>query len=551
MLRRVTVENYALIDSLEIEFSEGLNIITGETGAGKSLLLGALSVILGGKADASVLRDKTRPCVIEAEFGIAGFGLEEAFRNLDLDYADDTVVRRVINPAGKSRAYVNELPVTLAALREIGSRLVDIHSQHQTLLLGSNKFQTVLVDSVAGQDALLAGYRERYERLRRIARELEDLREAARNSRSEEEYLRFQAEQLRGANLREGEQAELEQLQNELAHAAEIREAMGLSEGLLTEDENGVLSRLKNVEQLLRRTEAVFPKSGELAERVRSVAYELKDIAGELGSEAERVDVDPARLEKTEARLDLLYSLQQKHRVTDADALVAVRDEIEAKLAGLESFDARIGELEKEAAAVRREAVEEARKISAGRKAAVPGIETYVRETTASLGMPSVRFRVEIEPAPELTPTGADRIRFLFTANRNMPLQPVEQIASGGEMSRLMLCLKSLTARHRQLPAVIFDEIDTGISGEIADRMGQIIHALSARMQVINITHLPQVAGKGKNHYYVYKEETEDATNTRIRKLTPEERVQEIAKMLSGSDVTQAAVEQARVLIRE
>lgn len=550
MLRKVIIENYALIDSLEIDFSEGLNIITGETGAGKSLLLGALSVILGGRTDAGILRDKEKPCVIETEFGIAGFGLEETFSGIDLDYADTTTLRRVISPSGKSRAYINELPVTVQTLKEIGSRLIDIHSQHQTLLLSNNRFQIDLVDSVAAHGALMDEYVAAYETMKQTARQLQQLREETDNSRKDEDYLRFQYQQLEEARLSEGEQQELESLQNELAHAGEIKETMLASESLLNEDENGVLPRLKAIVQQLNRTENVFPKSAELAGRIRSTLEELKDVSGEISSEGERVETDPTRLESVETRLDMLYSLQQKHRVSSVEELIALRDEIAEKLSGIENFDTEIQRLTTQVAALKKQALEIACKISSGRKSAIPNVEKYVRNTAASLGMPNVQFTVELTPVEELLPNGTDKVRFLFTANRNMPLQPVEQIASGGEMSRLMLCLKSLVAQHKKLPAIIFDEIDTGISGEIADKMGQIIHALASHLQVINITHLPQVASKGQNHYFVYKEDTATATNTRIRKLNDKERVMEIAKMLSGSNVTDAAVAQAQALLR-
>ena len=549
MIRRLTIENYALIDSLDIAFSEGLNIITGETGAGKSLLLGALSVILGGKAEANILRDKEKPCIIEAEFGIAGFGLETLFESLDLDYADSTVVRRVINPAGKSRVFINDLPVTVSVLREIGGRLVDIHSQHQTLLLSNPKFQTDLVDSVADDAELLGRYTGLYDRWRKSVRELEQLRASASDSRRDEDYLRFQWQQLEEARLQSGEQAELEAVLNELTHASEIKEAMFSAEGLLGEDETGVLARLKTIQTQLSRISSVFPKGGEIEGRVHAALEELKDIASDLSAEGERVDVDPEKLERTENRLDLLYSLQQKHKASTVGELIELRDEMAVKLSGIEHADEEIERLEKQTGRLYKEALELAGRLGEARRKAVPSIEKQVVGMNAQLGMPNVRFQVEILDAEELTPSGNNRISFLFTANKNMPLQPVEKIASGGEMSRLMLALKSLAAQHKQLPAIIFDEIDTGVSGGIADRMGQIIYDLSRHLQVINITHLPQVAGKGRNHYKVFKEDTPTATNTRIRRLTPEERVEEIAKMLSGSEVTDAAIQQARTLL--
>jgi len=549
MIRRLTIENYALIDSLDITFGEGLNMITGETGAGKSLLLGALSMILGGKAEANVLRNKEKACIVEAEFGIAGFGLENLFAGCDVDYADSTVIRRVINPAGKSRIFINDLPVTLAVLKEIGSHLVDIHSQHQSLLLSNPKFQIDLVDSVGGDVVLARRYVDTYDRWRRSLKEWETVRKSAEESHRDEDYLRFQLQQIQEARLQNGEQAELEALLNELTHATEIKEALFSSEGLLSEEENGVLPRLKTAVGQLSRIVPVFPKGGELEGRVRIVLEELKDIGAELASEGERVDIDPGKLEQTENRLDLIYSLQQKHKVSTVEELIELREQMAVKLSGIEHADEEIERLQKQTERLHEEALELAGRLGKVRKKTVPVIEKAVCEMSMQLGMPHVRFQVDVTKTEVLTSSGNDRIAFLFSANKNMPPQPVEKIASGGETSRLMLALKSLIAKHKQLPAIIFDEIDTGVSGDIADRMGQIIYELSHYLQVINITHLPQVASKGGSHYKVYKEDTPSATNTRIRLLTPEQRVEEIAQMLSGAEITDAARKQAKTLL--
>ncbi|MDR0954877.1 MAG: DNA repair protein RecN [Rikenellaceae bacterium] len=549
MLRRLTVENYALIDSLDITFSEGLNTITGETGAGKSLLLGALSLLLGAKAEEGVLRDKARPCVVEGEFGTADLGLEPLFETLDLEYADPTILRRVVSPAGKSRAFVNDLPVTLAQLREVGDRLVDIHSQRQTQLLSSPEFQIALVDSVAENLALSGRYGETYNRWRKSLRELEQLRRSAEAIRRDEDYLRFQWQELDEARLRSDEQEEQETLLNELTHAVEIKEALFACDNLLSDDENGILTHLKAISSELLRVAAVFPKSGAWEERVRGVREELKDIGSELSAEGERVEVDPQRLEATENRLDRLYSLQQKHKVADVPALIALRDEMAVRLDGIQHADQEIDRLRQQAERLGEEASALALRLTETRQKAAPVIEKQVIDICSRLGMPNVRFQVEITPAEELSPKGGDRIVFRFTANKNSAPQPVEKIASGGETSRLMLALKSLTARHKQLPTIIFDEIDTGVSGEIADRMGQILFDLSTHLQVINITHLPQVASKGTTHFRVYKEDTPTATNTRIRRLRPQERIEEIAKMLSGSHITEAAIRQAKSLL--
>lgn len=549
MLRKINIENYALIDSLEIGFREGLNIITGETGAGKSLLLGALSAVLGEKTDTGVMRDPGKPCVIEAEFDVKGLGLEAFFEGADLDYEDTAVIRRVISPNGKTRGFVNELPVNVTTLRELGGKLIDIHSQHQTMLLSNPKFQTDLVDSVAGHGGLLEEYLSGYEALKAGRKRLEKMKADADDARKEEDYFRFQLAELTNAALTEGETEELETLLNELTHASEIKETMLGSEALLSSDDTGALVALKSIEQYLNRIGGVFHKAEELAVRVRSAALELSDISAEMASEGERIDANPSLLEKTESRLNTLYSLLQKHRTTDISGLIALRDDMAEKLSAVENSDAEIEKLEKEVSRIAKETCEMAGRISKNRKAAIPGIEKYVRETTSRLGMPDVKFVIEASPLDELTASGVDKIGFLFSANKNMAPKPVERIASGGEMSRLMLALKSLMARHRQMPTIIFDEIDTGISGEVADKMGQIIQSLSDNLQVINITHLPQVASKGDNHYFVYKESSAGTTDTRIRRLSDEERVIEIAKMLSGTEVTPAAMEQAATLL--
>ena len=546
MLCRLTVENYALIDRLDIEFAAGLNIITGETGAGKSILLGALGLVLGARADAAAIKDSGRNCVVEAEFDVRGYGLEPLFGSLDVDYDERTVVRRVITPAGKSRAYVNDLPVQLTALREIGVRLIDIHSQHQTLLLGDSRFRTGLLDSVGEAGDRLGEYRRIYGELRRCESELETLRARAEQSGRDREYVSFQLNELRGAKLSENEQQELEAGLSELSHASDT---LLFAASELEGAENSLLSRLKSVETSVGRIAEVYPRAEEFYARLHAAALDLKDLASEAASGADRIDADPRRLEQVTARLDRIYSLQQKHRVASVSELLALQARYEAQLADIEGGAEAIARMQQRVERLRAEAVRIADELTAVRTAAAPRIEEQIAEMLAELGMESAVLRIEIVPAAELRPDGADTIRFLFTANRRMPLQPVEKVASGGEMSRLMLSLKSLVARSGQLPTVIFDEIDTGVSGSVADRMGEIIVRLSSGLQVINITHLPQVAAKGSDHFFVYKEESAAGTATRIRKLAPSERVEQIARMLSGTDVTEAAREQARLLL--
>ena len=549
MLRTLTVENYVLIDRLEMELDRSLNIITGQTGAGKSILLGALGLLLGNKAEGGAMRDESRNCVIEGQFDVEGYGLESFFDENDLDYDPSLTIRRVITPAGKSRSYVNDLPVGQGVLRELGLRLVDIHSQHRNLILSDDKFRIGVVDRIAGCGAQVGEYRKAYDELQAAERELAQLRAEAERNRRDEEWIRFQVEELTAANLREGELARIEAEQSVLANADAIGEAIVASRNALDDEQVGVLLQLKTIEQAMSGVAATYAPAGELFERVHSALLDLKDVSSELASAAEHVDADPERLSQVVSRIDLIYSLQQKHRVTSEAELIALREKYTAQLQTITSGDERIAALERHIGELRAEALRRADEIHELRTKAVPAIDAELSATLAELGMPSARFTVDVAAQEELMPTGRDRVSFLFTANMGLAPQPVEKIASGGEISRVMLALKALVARSMQLPTIIFDEIDTGVSGQIADAMGRIISNLSRSMQVINITHLPQVASKGKTHFVVYKEDTLLGAITSIRQLSARERVDEIAKMLSGSTVTAAAVEQAKCLL--
>ncbi len=549
MLRTLTVENYVLIDRLEMELDRSLNIITGQTGAGKSILLGALGLLLGNKAEGGAMRDENRNCVIEGVFDVEGYGLEGFFDENDLDYDPSLTIRRVITPAGKSRSYVNDLPVGQSILRELGVRLVDIHSQHRNLILSDDKFRIGVVDSIAGCGELVGEYRKLYDELQAAERELAQLRAEAERNRRDEEWIRFQVEELTAANLREGELARIEAEQSVLANADAIGEAIVASRNALDDEQMGVLLQLKTIEQAMSGIAPTLPLAGELFERIHSALLDLKDVSSELASAAERIDADPERLAQVVARIDLIYSLQQKHRVTSESELIALREKYSAQLQTITLGDERIATLEKHIKELHSEALRRADEIHATRVKAVPAIDSELSATLAELGMPSARFTVDVAAQEELMATGRDRVSFLFSANVGLAPQPVEKIASGGEISRVMLALKALVARSMQLPTIIFDEIDTGVSGQIADAMGRIISNLSRSMQVINITHLPQVASKGKTHFVVYKEDTLLGAMTSIRQLSSRERVDEIAKMLSGSTVTSAAIEQARCLL--
>lgn len=545
MLRRLSVENYILIEHLEMELDSQLNIITGETGAGKSILLGALGLLVGQRNEGAVWKDHTRNCVVEGLFDLSDLGLEEFFAELDLDYAEQTVVRRVLTPAGKSRAFVNDSPVQLAPLRELGARLIDIHSQHRNLILSSEEFRASALDAVAGSTALFRRYATQFTELGARRRELDRLRVEAERGRRDEEWLRHQVEELTAAALREEEQTELEEELALLEHADRIGETLGNLRSALDEEELGVLSRLKVSETALRHLQELYPQGAEYADRLRAVIEELKDLGATAAEACERLDADPERLERVSGRLNTLYTLEQKYRTADLGALIALRDRSSEQLAAVVRSDERLAEAERQLAEAEAEAARLAAELHETRAHAIPEFERQIADTLGRLGMGGARFRIGLPPRDTLGRTGAEGVDFLFSANADSAPQPVERIASGGELSRVMLALKALLAQRMRLPTILFDEIDTGVSGRIADAMGDIIASLADAMQVVDITHLPQVASKGKTHFVVYKDEG----GTRITRLAPEDRVTEIAKMLSGSEITSAALEQAHILL--
>lgn len=549
MLRKLTVENYALIDSLEMELGEALNIITGETGAGKSILLGALGLVLGSRTEESVLKDKSRNCVVEAMFDISQYGLSDFFEANELEWGAQTVIRRIVTPSGKSRAYVNDCPIQLTVLKELGSRLIDIHSQHQNMMLSNDRFRTSIVDSLSDDAALLESYCKNYAQLLEARNRAEQIQSAATENSREEEYLRYQVAQFDDIKLRDGELNELEQRQKELANAEQIGQTLSQLNSMLEEDETGILLRLKSAVTALHRIVEVYPAATSLAERIDSDYVDLKELGRDIFDENERIESNPAELEAVETRMNAIYTLMQKHKCSSMDELMAVEKDFRSRLNEIDSFDEQIQAARELLRSATAEATATAAKISKARQKGASKLSIQVVAMLARLGMPAVKFEAEVTPTDELSPSGADRIRFLFTANSNMTPQPVEKIASGGEISRLMLCLKAEMARNTKLPTIIFDEIDTGVSGRIADAMGEIINSLARSMQVINITHLPQVASKGEDHFRVYKSIEGSQTVTRIEHLTTEQRIEEIAKMLSGSEVTEAATAQARALL--
>ncbi len=555
MLRELKIENYAIIEHLDIELFPGLNIITGETGAGKSILLGALSLLGGARADAAVIRDGAVSCVVEAVFEVSAYreALQSVWDENDLEWEDEITVRRVVAATGKSRAFIDDVPVTLTVLRAVADRLVDIHSQHQTLLLGAAGFQTQLVDAVAGQRPQVAQYVGLYKQLNDCRTEYAQALQTQQEATKERDYLQFQLDQLLGLKLRAGEVEELEAEQNLLTHAEEIAQGLDYCAGMLTADngplEGGINAGIKGMVGTLTRLTKQYPEAKSLEERLSSVYLELKDLADEFETQRDRINMNPARLAEVTERLDAIYTLCRKHHIdeTQADAeLRRLQEELDAKLQAFEAVDARVEELKRQIAELETQATALAAEISAGRRKAAPKIEKHVVKTLADLGIRGATFTVQIESAEGLTPTGADRIALLFSANAGMAPQPIEQVASGGEMARVMLALKGLVARSIHMPTIIFDEIDTGVSGKVADCMGELMTAMGEGMQVLNITHLPQVAAKGAHHYFVYKT---PQGGTQMRLLSDDERVEQIAAMLSGSAVTEAARAQARALL--
>lgn len=545
MLKKLSIENYALIDNLEVEWNEHLNIITGETGAGKSILLGALGLLLGAKNEGQALNDLSRNCVVEAQFDIAGYGLETLFEENDIDYEEDITIRRVITPAGKSRAFVGDMPVQLATLREIGARLVDIHSQHQNLVLSSEEFRISTLDTIAKNHDIVERYTTLLTKLNALRSRHHKMVAEMESARKDEEWLRYTVEELRAAKLKAGEQAEVEQRLATLESAESINEALTTLRNTLDEEELGAISALTRSMRALEQLSERYPAGGEIAERLKGVVAELKDISSTAADEAERIDADPEKVQQLSDRLNTIYSLELKHRADSYDDLLAKASEFEARLATIDNSDSELKALELEILDAENELRDASKSLTASRKAVCRAFEESILTTLRKLGMADAIFKVDIVPTPQFTALGEDSVAYLFTANRTSKPAPIERVASGGELSRVMLALKGILARSKRLPSIIFDEIDTGVSGQIADAMGEIIAEMSQSMQVIDITHLPQVASKSGDHFVVYK--SEGVTN--IRKLSKTERIDEIAKMLSGSTITDAARKQAKILL--
>ena len=551
MLQSLCIQNYALINELEIDFNRGLNIITGETGAGKSILLGALSLILGQRADTSVLKDKSKKCFVEAEFSIDRYNIKDFFVSNDIDYDNATTIRREIANNGKSRAFINDTPVNLSVLKSLSAKLIDIHSQHENLLLGVDTFQLELVDSFANHQQILDQYKTKLEKYSTLNSEYRSLINNADKAKSDLDYLQFQFKQLDELNLVEGEQVELEAELEQLTHAEEIKINLTKSSNLFSGEEIAVISNLKEIKNNIDTVSKYIKQGEELSNRIQSTYIELQDINSEIERINEHIEHNPERMELVNDRLNNIYSLQQKHKLSTVEELIALKDELDQKINLINSYDFETDILKATLDKLKVELLDIAQKISTGREKVIPMIEKRIVEQLQLLGIKNASFKVNQEPVDEFLPTGTEYIQFLFSANKNTSLEELSKVASGGEMSRLMLSIKALFVETTTLPTIIFDEIDTGTSGEIADKMGAIIKQISGNIQVINITHLPQIASKGDYHYLVYKEDNSDTTNTHIKILNKNERINEIAKMLSGEDLSDAAILNAKVLLEK
>ena len=551
MLQSIHIQNYALIESLDIDFHSGFSVITGETGAGKSIILGAIGLLVGQRADSKAIKVGATKCIVEARFNISSYQLKDFFEEHDLEFDDEEcILRREVHASGKSRAFINDTPASLAQMKALGEKLIDVHSQHQNLLLNHEDFQLNVLDILAHDQELLDEYRALFASYKQTSRELASVIEEAEKSRQDEDYISFQVKQLEEANLQSGEQEELEQESETLSHAEEIKAGLYKVDQIMASEEMNLLSATKECMQTLQGIAKVYTPANEWVERLESCYIELKDMACEIADAGEEVEFNPARMEYVDERLNLIYTLQKKHQVSSVDELLALAEDLRVKLDNITSGDDRIRELTQKKDALYQEVLAKALVLTGLRKQASQKVEEQMQAYLVPLGMPNVRFAVELTPRKEPDASGMDNVSFLFSANKNGTLQQVSSIASGGEIARVMLSLKAMIAGAVQLPTIIFDEIDTGVSGSIAEKMAFIMQEMGqADRQVISITHLPQIAARGAHHYKVYKEDTDTGTNSYIRPLANEERINEIAHMLSGATLTEAALNNAKALL--
>ena len=551
MLKHLYIKNFTLIDELDISLYEGFSVITGETGAGKSIILGAIALLLGQRADSKTIKQGAEKCVIEANFDLSRYNMQPFFDENDIEYdAGDCIIRRELTAAGKSRAFINDTPVALSMLKELGDMLMDVHSQHQNLLLNKQDFQLEVVDIIADDAAQLAKYQNTYAEFVKAEKELSEMTLAIERNRENHDFLKFQFEELENTKLQEGEQEELEQRSETMEHSEDIKSALYTTDNALSAEQVGVIQSLRSSLSALRSIESVYPEVSELIERIDSSYIDLKDISQEISSLLESVDFDPAELDQINSRLDRIYELEKKYHVETVEELISKRDELHQQLAAIENGDESLDALKARRDELESKARKEADALTKLRTKSAKTIEAEMQKRLIPLGMPHVRFSIQLTPI-ELGQNGADKVSFLFSANTSTPLQPVSQVASGGEIARVMLSLKAMISGAVKLPTIIFDEIDTGVSGKTAEMMAQIMKEMGSHgRQVISITHLPQIAALGSVHYKVEKNETSCGTTSKMRQLNKEERVREIAQMLSGSDVTEAAIQNAKELLK-
>lgn len=550
MLKQLYIKNFTLIDELNIKFNPGFSVITGETGAGKSIILGAIGLLLGNRADSKAVKSGQSHCIIEAHFDLINTDLKEFFLRNDIDVdLKDTIIRRELTDSGKSRAFINDTPVQLTLMRELGEDLVDIHSQHQNLLLKKDDFQLSIVDIIADNKKLLDDYHTAYTEYHHLQKHLDELKTSIAKARQNEEFMRFQYQEIEKVNPQEGEQDELEQKTQTMSHAEEIKSALYAADQTLNADEQGIVEQLKEASDQLHNVEKFYPDAGKLASRLDSGYIDLKDIGQEISSEVENVDFDPAELQNLNERLDMLYSLEQKFHVNSVQELLAIANDLKKELSSIDHSDEELKDLQDQVNGKLAECQDKAAQLTKSRKGAAVKVESEMKKRLIPLGIPHVRFHVQFQEK-QLSEKGCDKVSFLFSANQSTPMQPVAQVASGGEIARVMLSLKAMVSGAVKLPTIIFDEIDTGVSGKIAEKMALIMREMGKNRQVISITHLPQIAAFGSTHYKVVKEETPQGTVSQMLLLSSKQRVQEIAQMLSGSAITGAALANAQDLLQ-
>ncbi len=549
LLNSLSIKNYALIDRLEVSFSKGFTVITGETGAGKSILLGGLSLVLGKRADLSSLRNKSLKCVVEAQFGVGAYGLQSFFAENDLDYEEMTIVRREISPSGKSRAFINDSPVTLNVLAQLGNRLIDVHSQHQTLQLTETDFQLKVIDALAGNGDLLSSYRSQLLTYQKITKELEEMRRLRQHALKEHDYNSFLLKELEAAPLQLGIQEELEAQYEQLSNVETILEQLSTAHQLLNDEQQGVLNLLSQVKQYAAKLSSFGNQFMDLNNRIQSVFIETDDIASELWALHEQMEANPVLLDEVNAKLQLLYDLQKKHGALGIPELIDIRENLAQKVGIADNIDTDILKKEEELQTAEKVLQQTAGDLGRRRNKVVPQLQAQLEESLISLGIPNASFSIELETASSFKHNGKDELSFLFSANKGSAYGELKKVASGGELSRIMLTIKSVLAKYEHLPTLMFDEIDTGVSGEISNRMGDIMNEMSQSMQIFSITHIPQVASKGDYHFKVYKEDKDGATHTLMKKLSSEERVVELAEMLGGKTLSDSAMAHARELL--